>query len=131
MLRRLSGGGEPATNAPFTVDDGATAISTVMVNEQMIPTDATGNGMAWQSIGVYQAGSGDLNVTLGDAANGYVIANAVCLAAVPATTAAPSVVCTGDPTYSESPDPLSLHSTPLRQRRTENGGVPTLEHSRQ
>ena len=96
--------GNRATNAPFTVDDGATAISTVMVNEQMIPTDATGNGMAWQSIGVYQAGSGDLNVTLGDAADGYVIANAVCLAAVPATTAAPSVVCTGDPTYSESPN---------------------------
>ena len=75
-----------------------------MVNEQMIPTDATGNCMAWQTIGVYQAGSGDLNVTLGDAADGYVIANAVCLAAVPATTAAPSVVCTGDPTYSESPN---------------------------
>ncbi len=75
-----------------------------MVNQQMVPTDATGDGMAWQNLGVYPAGSGDLNVTLGDAANGFVIANAVCLAAVPATTAAPSVVCTGDAAYSESPN---------------------------
>ena len=96
--------GNRATDAPFTVGSGTTAISTVLVNEQMVPTDAMGSGMAWQSIGVFQAGSGDLNVTLGDAANGYVVANAVCLAAVPAATTAPNVVCTGDAAYSESPN---------------------------
>ena len=70
----------------------------------MTPTDAVGDGMAWQSLGIYQTMSGDLNVTLGDAANGYVIANAVCLAAVPATVSPPTVVDTGDAAYAESPN---------------------------
>ena len=96
--------GDRANNAPFTVSNGSAALNTVLVNQQMDPTDATGDGMSWQNLGVYQAGSGDLNVTLGDAANGYVIANAVCLAQVPATISPPSVVCTGDPAYAESPN---------------------------
>ena len=96
--------GNRATNSAFSVADGPTALNTVLVNQQMTPTDAVGDGMAWQSLGVYQTTSGDLNVTLGDAANGYVIANAVCLAQVPATVSPPTVVDTGDAAYAESPN---------------------------
>jgi autotransporter-associated beta strand protein len=90
-----------ASNSPFTVLDGTTPLATVLINQQFAPADATGDGTTWESLGTYQASTGTLNVELGDAANGYVIANAACVATVPAVTTAPSVLDTGDASYKE------------------------------
>ncbi len=66
-----------ATNAPFTVLDGANALGTVLVNQQQAPTGDQSNGITWQSLGTFQTNSGTLAVRLDDNANGFVIADAI------------------------------------------------------
>jgi autotransporter-associated beta strand protein len=91
-----------ASNSPFTVLDGTTPLATVTVNQEFAPANATGGGTTWESLGTYRASTGTLNVELGDAANGYVIANAACVAEVPPVTSAPSVIGNGDAAYAET-----------------------------
>ncbi len=91
-----------ASDSPFTVMDGSTPLATVSINQQFAPVNATGNGTTWESLGTYRTNTGTLNVDLGDAANGYVVANAACVAAVPPVTTAPSVIDNGDAAYAES-----------------------------
>jgi hypothetical protein len=59
-----------ATNSPFTVQDGTTALATVQLNQQFAPDDAVIGDQPWESLGVYQAASGTLNIKLTDDANG-------------------------------------------------------------
>ncbi|MGA2254439.1 MAG: autotransporter-associated beta strand repeat-containing protein, partial [Thermoguttaceae bacterium] len=96
-----AGDGSHASNAPFTVLDGTITLATVLMNQQSTPDQATLDGQNWQSLGVYQADSGGLTVRLSDNANGNVVANAICVAEVPAVTAPPAVVDNADPAYAE------------------------------
>jgi hypothetical protein len=66
-----------ATNAPYTVLDGATALGTVAVNQQQAPSDFTDQGVGWKNLGTFTVTGNTLTVTLSNAANGYVIADAV------------------------------------------------------
>lgn len=66
-----------ATNAPFTVFDGALAAATVQVNQELAPNDFTDAGAAWEDLGVFTVTGSTLTVRLTDAANEYVIADAV------------------------------------------------------
>ena len=91
-----------ASNAPFTVLDGTTALATVQMNEQFAPSQQTTDNHAWQSIGTYHTDTGTLTVQLGDNANGNVIADAVCAVEVPAVTTAPSTVDNADAAYAET-----------------------------
>jgi hypothetical protein len=68
-----------ATNAPYTIFDGATPLGTVLVNQQLFPTGDQSNGITWQSLGTFTTNTGILRVRLGDNANGYVIADAIRL----------------------------------------------------
>lgn len=68
-----------ATNAPYTILNGATPISTVLVNQQLAPAGEVSNGIIWQSLGTFDTTTGALVVRLGDNANGYVIADAIRL----------------------------------------------------
>ncbi|MGD9723302.1 MAG: Calx-beta domain-containing protein [Pirellulales bacterium] len=66
-----------ATNAPYTVFDGNTAVGTLSVNQQVAPAgDEVGN-VVWQILGTYAVTTGSLRVRLTDAANGFVTADAV------------------------------------------------------
>jgi hypothetical protein len=94
--------GNRASNAPFTVLDGNTALATVRMNEQFAPVGQTLDNHAWQSIGTYSTDTGSLTIRLSDDANGYVIADAVCAMEVPAITMAPSTVDNGDASYAET-----------------------------
>jgi hypothetical protein len=91
------------TNAQFTVLDGDTAIKTTVLNQTFAPNDATLNSQNWESIGVVHSDTGTLKVELSDLAqNGYVIADAICIARLPQTTAATTLVDDGDANYVES-----------------------------
>jgi uncharacterized protein (DUF2141 family) len=68
-----------ATNAPYTVLDGSTALITVPVNQQLAPSGFTDAGAQWQDLGNFQIRSGSLVVQLSDLANGNVIADAIRL----------------------------------------------------
>ena len=91
-----------ATDSPFTVLNGTTPLRSVLINQQFAPNNATGDGTSWESLGAYQPTSGALNVQLGDAADGYVIANAVCVVQLPAVTTPPSIIDNGDAAYTET-----------------------------
>jgi hypothetical protein len=70
--------GNRATNAPYTILDGATTEDTVTVNQQAAPTaDGTLGGRPFQSLGSYNIDNGSLSVQLSDDADGYVIADAI------------------------------------------------------
>ena len=70
-----------ASNAPYTVFDGSTSQGTVRVNQQLLPTGDSSNGVVWQSLGTYNNTTGTLKVQLGDNANGYVISDAIRIVA--------------------------------------------------
>ncbi len=66
-----------ATNAPFTVYDGGTAVATVTVNQRQAPSGPAFDGSPWESLGVYLIGGGSLRVRLTDDANGFIAADAI------------------------------------------------------
>jgi uncharacterized repeat protein (TIGR01451 family) len=66
-----------ATNAPYTILDGATPLATVQVNQRLMPVGDQSNAVVWQSLGTFVTTTGILAVRLGDNANGYVVADAV------------------------------------------------------
>jgi hypothetical protein len=69
-----------ATNAPYSVYNGAatgTPLQVISVNQRIAPAGFTDSGTVWQDLGVFAITSGTLSVKLTNAANGYVIADAV------------------------------------------------------
>ena len=69
--------GNRATDAPFTVFDGSTPLATVRVNQQQTPADFTEGGLGWKDLGTFTITGNTLVVQLSNAANGYVIADAI------------------------------------------------------
>jgi hypothetical protein len=76
-----------ATNAPYTVADNKTLLSTIAVNQTQTPVDGLYQGVRWQSLGVFTFNSGRPIVTLTASANGAVDADGVLL--IPASAFAP------------------------------------------
>lgn len=73
-----------ATNAPYTVSDGKSALVTTAVNQRSAPRADTAVGSTtFQNLGnPVNVNSGTLVVTLTNAANGYVVADAVRVASI-------------------------------------------------
>jgi subtilisin family serine protease/uncharacterized protein YigE (DUF2233 family) len=78
--------GNHATNAPFSLYDGATFLQTVSVNQAPAPSGTNVGGVTFQTIATVQVTSGTLNVTLTDGGNGYVVADAVRIVPLPPPT---------------------------------------------
>ncbi len=69
-----------ATDAPFTILDGLAPLMTVLVDQEQAPNDFSDGGASWEYLGgVLNIAGGALTVRLSDAANQYVIADAVRL----------------------------------------------------
>jgi hypothetical protein len=67
-----------ASNAPYTVFNGGTALGTVRVSQKVAANDFSDAGVSWEDLGgPYDITGNTLVVELSDAANGYVIADAV------------------------------------------------------
>jgi extracellular elastinolytic metalloproteinase len=88
--------GNRATNAPFTIADGNVSQNTLLVNQQQAPDGVSADGVEWQMLTSLFVTTGELKVSLSNAANGFVIADAVRIArqgAAPiAVSAAPTVI---------------------------------------
>jgi hypothetical protein len=67
-----------ASNAPYTVRDGSTAVGQVTENQLVPPSDFSDVGVAWQNLGgpCFITGT-TLTVQLSNNANGFVIADAI------------------------------------------------------
>ncbi len=69
-----------ATNARFTVSEGTTELGSFEVNQELAPDDFTDGGTTWEYLGgTYDITGSTVSVRLSDAANQYVIADAVSL----------------------------------------------------
>ena len=66
-----------ASNAPFTVRDGAVPLSTVRVNQQHAPSGPQHDGSEFEELGIFEIASGQLTVELSNDADGLVVADAV------------------------------------------------------
>jgi len=66
-----------ATNAPYTIFDGTTEITTIEVNQVATMKDYTAHGAVWDILATVTITSGRLAVELSDDANGYVIADGI------------------------------------------------------
>ena len=69
-----------ATNSPYSVYNGAatgTPLQTVLMNQQLAPSGFTDSGSTWRDLGVFTITASTLAVKLTNAANGYVIADAI------------------------------------------------------
>jgi uncharacterized protein (DUF1800 family) len=67
-----------ASNAPYTVLDGPTALTTVAVNQRTAPASFSDGGTGWRDLGtVFRITGNTLTVRLSDQANGVVAADAV------------------------------------------------------
>ena len=94
--------GDRADNARYTVSDATTPLATVDMNQQFAPTDATIDGRGWESLGVYTATSGTLNVSLSDNADGIVVADGIRIVPVQTPSTPPSIVDNSDAAFSET-----------------------------
>ena len=66
-----------ATDAPYSVLDGANPLGTVLVNQELAPDDFSDAGAPWEALGEFTIIGSTLTVQLSDAANEYVIADAI------------------------------------------------------
>ena len=66
-----------ATDAPYTIFDGAAPLVTVDINQQLTPDDFTSFGTTWEDLATVMITSNTLTVQLTDNANDFVIADAV------------------------------------------------------
>ncbi|WP_425615971.1 choice-of-anchor D domain-containing protein [Anatilimnocola sp. NA78] len=103
-----------ATNAPFTVFDGDTPLTTVLANQERASAGLTWGGTAWSNLGTFEITGDTVKVVLTNAANDRVVADAVrieWLGALPEGAAAASSPFELDalplPNFSPANDPVS------------------------
>jgi subtilisin family serine protease len=78
-----NGDGNHASNAPFSIYDGTTLRQTVLVNQTVTPSGPSFGGVNFQNLATVTINSGTAQITLSDAGNGYVVADAVRLVPLP------------------------------------------------
>lgn len=66
-----------ATNAPFTVFDGTTAVGTVLANQEVASSGFNWSNTNWKELGTFDITGNTIRVTLTNAANDRVVADAV------------------------------------------------------
>ena len=101
---------DPAKNAPYSIFDGTTLEATVLVDQSKAPADAEFtdllNGRSrldvWKELGTFQISSGTLKVSLGDNADGDVVAGRIRI--VNTATGASQIISNLDSGYAERPE---------------------------
>ncbi len=81
-----------ATDAPFTIRDGAHVLANVAMNQEIAPNDFASNGTTWEMLGTFLVTGSMLTVELSDAANEYVIADAVRIERLSELPTGPEIV---------------------------------------
>src|SRR5690606_1679253 len=61
--------------------DNGVPVGTVLVNQQLAPTGEYADGVYWQSLGFFSTTTNNFGVRLSNAANGYVVADAIRIVA--------------------------------------------------
>ena len=83
-----------ATNAPFTIRNGAggDVLELRRVNQELAPDDFMDNGSSWETLAIVAVTGDTLVVELSNAANGFVIADAIRIAPTMEAPLPPGVI---------------------------------------
>ena len=81
-----------ATNSPYTILDDGNPITTVLVNQELDPDDIVDQGVGWKGLGTHIIHSNTLTVVLTDAANEYLIADAIRIERLGGIPTGPEIV---------------------------------------
>src|SRR5262249_27275099 len=71
------------SNAPYRIYDGTTLLQTIRINQKNAPVGTTVNGFVFQTLVLTNITSGAVTISLGNDANGFVIADAVRVVPLP------------------------------------------------
>jgi hypothetical protein len=96
-----------ATNAPFTVLEGATVVGSRSLNQSVAPNDFTVDTSAWEGLGIYTLSGSTLSVKLNNQANGTVVADAVRIFKVLPSYAPPA------PLFAANTNPQGIADPPV------------------
>ena len=77
-----------ASNAPFTVYNGSTPVTTIRTSQRVNATGLTADGANWKLLGTVTVTGGRLNVRLNNQADGAVVADAIRILQIASTSAA-------------------------------------------
>ncbi len=77
-----------ATNAPFTLYNGSTPVTTVRTSQRVNSSGLTADGANWKLLGTVTVTGGRLNVRLNNQADGTVVADAIRIVQTASTSAA-------------------------------------------
>lgn len=72
-------GANRATNTPFIIKDNTTTLATLAINQETLQTDLSESGAVWKLLGAFNITSTSLVVQITDAANEFVIADAILI----------------------------------------------------
>ena len=81
-----------ATDAPYTIKDGASTVGNAAINQELAPNDLTESGVNWGDLGIVSISGNTLVVELTNSADQYVIADAIrieWISAAPLPSGAP------------------------------------------
>jgi hypothetical protein len=76
-------GSNHASDAPYAIYDGSTLLTTILVDQRPGPAGTAVGAVVFQTLATVQITSGTLRIVLSDNVDGYVVADAVRLVAVP------------------------------------------------
>ena len=103
-----------ATDAPYTILDGSTTLAAVAVNQQLDPAGFADQGAAWQDLATVTIAGPNLTVRLSNAANGYVIADAIRIERIGEATPAPEIaVLDGAADLADGVGSVAFGTTPV------------------
>ncbi|MEX2175037.1 MAG: choice-of-anchor D domain-containing protein [Pirellulaceae bacterium] len=109
-----------ATDAPFSVLSGGANLGTVRVNQEQQPADFTDGGVSWKSLGIFDITGADLVVALSNAANEFVIGDAVRIERIGDLAPAPTDAAAADALFSDfgaGREPFAIGGRPSFSRR--------------
>jgi hypothetical protein len=86
-----NGSSNHPSNAPYSIYDGNTLLTTVLVDQRPNPSGVLIGGVTFQTLGTVQISSGTLRVVLSDNCDGYVVADAVRIVPVSLTGGGQSI----------------------------------------
>jgi hypothetical protein len=108
-----NGASTQATNAPFTLYNGSTPVSTVKMNQRVASSGVSADGANWKLLGTVKVTGGRLNVRLSNAANGQVVADAIRIVRTATAAELPE----------ESPLPMAASPTAAAGALTSDAGL--------
>jgi hypothetical protein len=107
-----------ASNAPFTLYNGSTPVSTVRASQRVSASGTTADGASWKLLGTVTVTGGRLNVRLSNQADGSVVADAIRIVQIATSAAEPAAADLGLLAWLDERPELAVEALPLASAKS-------------